>query len=447
MKQLLCVFLMMICSCPLSAEKVERTVSMDQIAERYVKLVLQIGQYSPDMVDSYSGPAEWKSEAERGKKSVFPYEELRSEADALLKHLDAQKAACVSEMDLQRWKFLKTQISAMSANIDLLNGKKMSFDDESEAVYASRAAVHPEEYFETILKKLDVLLPGKGDLQERLFKYREQFKIPKEKVASVFEAAIAECRKRSLTFITLPPNENFKTEFVTGKSWSAYNWYKGNAFSLIQVNIDMPQYINVPLQLAAHEGYPGHHVYNALLEELLLKGKKWIEFSIYALFSPQSLIAEGTAEFAAHMIFSPEEKLIFMEKVLFPLAGFDPGKAKEYEEVMALTEKLDYAMTEVARGFINEKISKEQAVTLLMKNSLVPSERAEQKLKFIRQYRSYVINYTLGKDLVQKFIEASSDAKPSEKISSVRKKELFLKLLTRPIVPSDLRADSTPEKK
>ncbi|HNW36785.1 MAG TPA: polyprenyl synthetase family protein, partial [Candidatus Ozemobacteraceae bacterium] len=371
MQKILCVCLMVFLAVALSAESATPEVSMNRIAERYVKLVLQIGQYSPDMVDSYSGPVEWKTEAERNKKELLPYEELRSEAAELLKLLNTLKTAGGSGIELQRWKYLKCQIAALAANIELLHGKKMSFDEESRAVYACQAPVHSEEYFNELLKKIDVLLPGKGDLQKRLFNYREQFIIPKDKVPAVFDAAIAECRKRSLAFVTLPAGESFKTEFVTGKPWSAYNWYKGNAFSLIQVNMDMPQYIHVPLQLAAHEGYPGHHVYNALLEELLLKGKKWIEFSVYALFSPQSLVAEGTAEAAAKLIFTPEEKLAFMEKVLFPLAGLNPARAKEYDEIIALTEKLDYAMTEVARRLLDGKRSEAEAVKWLMTFALV----------------------------------------------------------------------------
>lgn len=436
MKKILGVVLAAILFLSLSAEGAVPEVSIDRIAERYVKLVLNIGQYSPDMVDSYSGPAEWKTEAERGKKSAFPYGELRAEAAGLLKLLNTRKTAGSSGIELQRWKYLKCQISAMAAGIELLNGKKMRFDEESEAVYACRAPAHTDEYFQGILKELDALLPGRGDLQKRLSNYREQFKIPKDKIAAVFEAAIAECRKRTLEFVTLPDGESFKTEFVTGKPWSAYNWYKGNAFSLIQVNMDMPQYINVPLSLAAHEGYPGHHVYNALLEEGLLKGKDWVEHSVYALFSPQSLIAEGTAESALDIIFTAQEKLAFMERVLFPLAGLDPAKAGEYEKVMELTEQLDYAMTEVARLFIDGKVSREEAIAKLMKYNLVPRKRAEKKVQFIEQYRSYVVNYTLGEDLVQAFIKSGTAGMTAPGL----RKDLFLQLLTRPVVPSDLRA-------
>ncbi len=66
-------------------------------------------------------------------------------------------------------------------------------------------------------------------------------------------------------------------------------------YSVIQIATDFPVYIDSPVGLAAHEGYPGHHVYNILLEQNLVKDKGWIEYTVYPLYSPQSLIAEGTA--------------------------------------------------------------------------------------------------------------------------------------------------------
>ena len=119
-------------------------------------------------------------------------------------------------------------------------------------------------------------------------------------------------------------------EYVTGKSWSGYNWYQGGATSLIQVNTDLPIYIDRAIDLAAHEGYPGHHVYNALLEENLVRGRGWIEFTVYALFSPQSLIAEGTANFGIDVAFPGPERVAFERDHLFPLAGLDPARADEY---------------------------------------------------------------------------------------------------------------------
>ena len=87
-------------------------------------------------------------------------------------------------------------------------------------------------------------------------------------------AAIAECRRRTVAHIALPANERFTLEFVTGKSWGGYNWYKGDSNSLIQVNTDLPVRIGRAVDLGCHEGYPGHHVYNMLLEQKLAQGAR-----------------------------------------------------------------------------------------------------------------------------------------------------------------------------
>ena len=37
---------------------------------------------------------------------------------------------------------------------------------------------------------------------------------------------------------------------------------------------------------------------------------------------------------------------------------------------------------------------------------MMPMDRAKQRVKFFDQYRSYVINYNLGKDLVKRYVES-----------------------------------------
>src|SRR5205814_3598449 len=179
---------------------------------------------------------------------------------------------------------------------------------------------------------------------------------PKDKLDAVFKAAIDGCRSRTLEHMTLPPNESFTVEYVTNKSWSGYNWYKGGFSSLIQVNTDLPIYIDRAIDLACHEGYPGHHVYNALLEQHLVKERGWTEFTVYPLFSPQSLIAEGTANYGIEVAFPGHERVEFEKSRLFPLAGLDPKRAAEYYEVQALVDELSYAGNEPARRDLDESL-------------------------------------------------------------------------------------------
>ena len=135
------------------------------------------------------------------------------------------------------------------------------------------------------------------------------------------EAAIAECSRRTLAHIRLPANERFDLALVTGKSWGGYNYYQGDAHSKIEINTDLPIRIGRAVDLGCHEGYPGHHVYNALLEKNLTRDRGWIEYSVYPLYSPQSFIAEGSANYGIELAFPGNEQATFERSTLYPLAG------------------------------------------------------------------------------------------------------------------------------
>ena len=283
--------------------------------------------------------------------------------------------------------------------------------------------------------KVAFCFPGQGSLAERYDAWRRPFAIPRDKLDSVFQAAIKACRERTLKHITLPANESFTVEYVTNKSWSGYNWYQGNYRSLIQVNTDLPIYIDRAIDLACHEGYPGHHVYNALLEKHLVRDRNWVEFTVYPLFSPQSLIAEGTANYGIEVAFPGRERIEYEQKVLFPAAGLDPAKAGEYYEVQALVDQLAYAGNEAARGLIDGKLTPAEAAAYIEKYAMYAPERARQRVRFIEQYRSYVINYNFGKDMVRRFVEGRGGTADNPS----KRWEEFEKLLSSPRLPSGLR--------
>jgi hypothetical protein len=221
-------------------------------------------------------------------------------------------------------------------------------------------------------------------------------------------------------------------EYVTNKSWSGYNWYQGNYRSLIQVNTDLPIFADRAIDLACHEGYPGHHVYNVLLEKTLVRDRGWPEFQIYPLFSPQSLIAEGTANFGIEIAFPPADRLKFEREVIFPAAGLDPSSAERYYAVMGLADRLSYAGNEAARRYIDGEFDTGAATAWLERYGLYSAARARQRMRFVDQYRSYVINYNLGKDMVAEYIDAKSGADP------IRRWAAFTELLASPRLPSGL---------
>jgi hypothetical protein len=407
-------------------------VAMNDVAQGYVKLVLGVGQHDPNYVDAYYGPEQWRVEVEDRSPSL---DDLSQAASSLIAQVESFDLAGAEEIELLRQHYLLTQLGSVRTRVAMLQGDTLTFDEEAKALYDASPPTYPDSHFAAIVAELDVLVPpGSGSLAERLQRFKRGFVIPRAKLDTVFKAAIAEARRRTAARMELPESESFVIEYVTDKSWSGYNWYQGKSQSLIQLNTDLPIGIDRAIDLAAHEGYPGHHVFNALLERHLVNERGWVEFSIYPLFSPQSLIAEGSANFGIEMAFPGEERVAFERDVLYPLAGLDPSKAAAYAEVQQRLGMLNYARNEAARRYLNGQINREQAVSWLQTHALMSPERARQSVDFIDTYRSYVINYNLGMDLVQMYIERQGGTADQPDVRWL----VFGDLLSSPRLPSGL---------
>jgi hypothetical protein len=406
-------------------------MSMHEIALGYVRAVLALGQHDADYVDAYYGPAQLKTEAETQRVDL---DTVGLRIVELERAIAAENCPDTGPEGLRR-RYLERQLEAAGARVRMLKGERLTFDEESRALYDAVAPTLPESHFEAVLSQLERRFPGDGPLVDRYDSFRRAFIIPREKVGRVFETAIAAGRERTRRHIPLPDSERFTVEYVTNKAWTGYNWYQGGYRSLIQVNTDLPIYVDRAIDLACHEGYPGHHVYNALIEQHLVRGRGWIEFSVYPLFSSQSLIAEGTANYGIEVAFPDRERADFEREALFPAAGLDASRVDEYYEVQALVEQLAYAGNEAARGYLDGRIDAAAAVAWLERYALMSRERAAQRVRFFDQYRSYVINYNLGKDMVRAYIEARGGTARDPD----RRWAEFAALVSSPRLPSGLR--------
>ena len=396
------------------------TMTLNQIAAAYVKLVLATGQHDAGYVDAYYGPPEWQAEAVK-----LPLADLLQQAEELLQQASALPAAEAGQE--LRQDFLRLHIASVRTYLAHLAGMVLPFDEESLALYDARSPDLSPADFDPILAELSELLPGEGDLNTRLSAYARQFEIPQDRLDAVFTAAINESRARTRKYISLPEDESFRVEYVKDQVWSAYNWYKGNSYSLIQVNTDFPMFISRAIDLASHEGYPGHHVFNLLIEKHLVNQNGWLEYSVYPLYSPMSFLAEGSANYGIEVAFPHEERMAFEKTVLFPLAGIDPAKVERYYQVQAVLQKLSYAGNMVAKQYLDDHIDTEAAVAMLMKYALSDEARSRQRLRFMEKHRSYVINYNLGQDMTKAYVEKL--AVPGDEHS---RWQVFAELLSKP---------------
>jgi hypothetical protein len=403
---------------------------LDLVARRYVILGLSLGQHDPNYVDSYYGPDSLRAAAEADS---MPVEKVRAAAESLIAVLGDSVPAYADSLAGLRHRYLRVQLGSMVARARMLGGERLTFDEEAQALYDAVPPRHGEARFDSLLGRLDTLLPGPGALAERYQRFRDRLMIPGTRVDTVFKTAIAACRARTLAHLPLPPGERFDLEYVKGTPWNAYNWYQGDYRSLIQVNLDFPIPLDRAVDLACHEGYPGHHVYNALLEQALVRGRGWVEISMFPLFSPQSLIAEGSANFGIDMAFPPAERVAFERDSLFRLAGLDPSLAERNAAVRQVVERLNYARNEVARRYLDGQLDAAGARAMMQRYWLVTPDAAAKTVRFIDTYRSYVINYNLGRDLVAAWVERTGGDDAAARWNA------FRALLSAPHLPRDLR--------
>jgi hypothetical protein len=384
----------------ISASAAERRTTLDDAAQDYVHLMLEIGAHEKGFVDAYFGPPEWRIDAEAHPRNIS---ELKAEADRIQSSLSATDTSAQQPMEHRRNVWLKASVASARSRLDIIEGARFRFRDEATRLFALTPELRPLESFDPVLERIEALLPGSGPLAERVEAFRNRYVIPSNRLDAVMGAAIAECRRRTLAHIPLPADERFKMEFVTRHSWGAYNWYQGGNQSLIQVNSDLPIFVDRAVQVGCHEGYPGHHV-QGIYNERQYRERGLIEFSVAPLYGPTSALNEGGADFGVDLAFPREERIRFEATSLYPLAGLDPSTAPVYGALREALHDLSGASLTIAAMYLDGEIDRVRALELTQRYQLISRERAERSLRFTEQYRSYVINYSAGKELISAFV-------------------------------------------
>ena len=186
------------------------------------------------------------------------------------------------------------------------------------------------------------------------------------------------------------------------------------------------------IDLGCHEGYPGHHAYNMLLERNLARGRGWVEYMVYPLYSPQSFIAEGSANYGVELAFPGEERLAFERRVLYPLAGLPADGAETYLRLQEAIRELSGARIAISADYLDGRIDRAEAIRRTQRYSLMSESRARQSIAFTDQYRAYVINYGLCRELVARFVEAGAADQATRWARMGR-------MLSGPFLPTDLQ--------
>jgi hypothetical protein len=378
--------------------------SLDEFARQYVRLAVALGERDPDSLDYYAGPESLVGDIRKNPPKVAQIKQSATELTGRLMALPGLR-----DDDLERRKFLLSQLRAIAARADLLTRIQLSqvrpaFDDEAQELFGVRPATAANGQLEAVRRELAKLLGGGGKLVDKYASFEKKFLIPEERMPDVVARALDLCRQQTLAHVKLPAGESVRVEYVHNRPWSAYSYYKGHYRSVIDFNADLGLTVDRALQLACHEGYPGHHAFNSLAEQNLAQAKHRVEWLVQPTFSPQSFLSEAAATVAGELAFSDAERLRIEEDVLFPLAGLKSGDVKDYLKIERLVDELHPAELAIAREYLDDRLEFARAATALENDALM--KHPEGTLRYLNEYRSYVVTYTDGRDRVNRWIDA-----------------------------------------
>ena len=82
--------------------------------------------------------------------------------------------------------------------------------------------------------------------------------------------------------------------------------------------------------------------------------------------------------------------------------------------------------------YLNGEIDRDRAIELTQRYQLMSRERAERTVAFSEQYRSYLINYATGEDLVRAYIERAGP-------SADARWRAYESILNQPTLPEHLQ--------
>jgi hypothetical protein len=359
---------------------------LDRAANEYLRLAWALGERDPSALDQVIvRPAP--------SPNRLPLEDIDRDATSLVDQLNQTTAT--NPIADERRRHLVAQLGAIATRAQYLDGHRIAVEDEVRRLFRvdlpAEKVVPPASAFHT----LDEMLPGAGSLADRLERFESQFIVPADRVAIVFERAIAECRARTIESLALPRDESVDVAFVQDRPWSGYSSYLGGNRSRIEVNISFPLTVDRMLELACHEGYPGHHVQSTLRDSTLVRARGWKEFSVLPIFSPDSFEAEAAASMAASMAFTEEERVAFEQDVLFPLARLDASRTSEYLKIARVRDEACGALASITAHYLAGYLDFVEAAWALQRDAMMAHPIAT--LQFINEYRGFALAYTLGR--------------------------------------------------
>jgi hypothetical protein len=357
------------------------------LAERYLRLGLQVGRHVEGIVDAYFGPPVLAAEVEAARP-VEP-RALVAEAEGVLAELE------------DGW--LRDQVSGLRAYAGVLAGETVPYADEVEACFGVRPTHTDEDVFAAAHERLEELLPGSGPLAERLERWEASIRVAPENLERTAAAVIEEARAQTRELFGLPEAEGVDLEIVHDEPWLAFCAYQGEGRSRIQINADLPISGIELLGLTMHETYPGHHAERCSKEDALVRGRGLLEETIVLVPTAQSLVSEGIAKLAPSLLLEREGGAALAAVVR------DAGVELDLAHALAVQrarEPLEWAAVNAALMLHEGGAADDDVRGYLERWELLTPEFSAHAIRFLREptSRTYVVTYPAGRDLCSAWV-------------------------------------------
>jgi len=377
------------------------------LADRYVRLTLELARHQPSLVEAWFGPRPLAAGPRR------PVAAIRTETMALLgdviavaaapaatEAIDAAVAAPTRVVipDSARLRYLTGQIRALDAAAGRLLGEASPFAEQARRSFGHAAPPRDGAALEALRADLSTLLPGRGSLAERHAGFRRAAAVTPERVEAVFTTAVDWCRQAARAHLPLPDGETLTTHAEDTAGWAAFSRPTGPRTSELRVARGGGADAAHLLQLAAHEGTPGHHAQHVLATATLIDGRGWTERQLHPGFGPHRLFAEGAAEAGAALLLPEDIRIRVLAEVLLPAAGQSPDLAAPLARIERRAAALDLEVAYIAAEYLDTSLSVEATTARLRDDALVLDPAG--MVGFIEKQRTHLLAYPLGRRLV-----------------------------------------------
>ena len=361
-------------------------VAIDAIAEGYVRVSLQLAQHDPMLVEDWRGPDSWRP---------GPREPVTTLQATVIGLGDALERVPLS-VPAARRRYLSAQLQALRFAARRLLGDEADLDQQAREEFGIEFSRPEPQILGDVRARIAKVLTGSGTLASRFEDLKRRTTAPTDRRGAMMEAALAACRNATAGQLKLPPDERTAVRFSSGLAWDGYARYAGGHRSEIEVNADAPLDAARALRLACHEGYPGHHVQQLVIEEVLAS-HDWPELRLSPGFGPHLLYVEGAAEAGADLAFAAGERGQVYPNLL-TAAGLPATDADALSQMDLLIPELQPVVTEVARQYLSGNLTAASAEERLRDDALVLNPAA--MLAMIERRRARALVYGEGRRAV-----------------------------------------------